>query len=146
MNISNNSGFIISTDRSKLELDMIHSFLTESYWAKGIPLNLVQKSIQNSNPYGLYHQDRQVGFARVISDLSTFAYLADVFVIVEYQSRGLGKWLVEEIFKDPAYAEVRRWSLITEDAHSLYQRFGFLPLANPERYMEFRGFSTYLSN
>ena len=146
MKISNNSSFIISTDRSKLELDLIHGFLTESYWAKGIPRNLVQKSIKNSNPYGLYHQGRQVGFARVISDLSTFAYLGDVFVIVEYQGRGLGKWLVEEIFKDPAYAGVRRWSLITEDAHSLYQRFGFLPLANPERHMEFCRFSPYLSN
>jgi GNAT superfamily N-acetyltransferase len=132
--------FTISTDRERLDLDVIHGFLSTCYWAEGIPRQTVERSIRHSIPFGIYHQaaagERQVGFGRVISDQATFAYLADVFVLEEYRGRGLGAWLVEVMVAHPDLQSLRRWALVTRDAHDLYQRFGWRALAAPERSME----------
>ena len=128
--------FSISTDREDLDVDLIHDFLTKSYWAAGIPRNVVARSIQNSLCFGLYRGSRQVGFARVISDYATYAYIADVFVIEEFRGQALGKWLMECIVAHPQLQGLRRWALATKDAHGLYQQFGFSALASPERHME----------
>ena len=143
MTIPNNNGFTISTDQSKLNIDLVHGFLVNSYWARGVPRELVEKSIRNSATFGLFNKDQQVGFARVVSDFTTFAYLADVFVIDEVRGQGLGKWLVQEIFNDPRFSAVRRWHLITDDAHDLYGKFGFNRLAHPEQHMELRRLNPY---
>ncbi|MGB4776062.1 MAG: GNAT family N-acetyltransferase, partial [Daejeonella sp.] len=123
---------IISTDKSKLDISIIHNFLsTESYWAKNIPLEIVEKSIQNSLCFGVYHYSKQIGFARLITDYATFAYLADVFILPDYRRKGLSKLLMEEIKFHPDLQNLRRWLLGTADAHTLYQQFGFTPLARP---------------
>ena len=127
---------IISTDRACLNLDTVHDFLTRSYWAKGIPRETVERSIENSLCFGIYDANRQVGFARVISDFATYAYLADVFVIEDYRGRGLANWLMECIVAHPALQGLRRWTLATRDAHGLYAKFGFTPLRAPDRWME----------
>ena len=130
-------GFTISTDQTKLDLDLIHRWLSEeSYWAKGRSRELVARSLQNSLSFGLYQAGAQVGFARVVTDYATFAWLADVFIIPEYRGRGLSKWLVEVIISHPQLQGFRRWVLATRDAHDLYRRFGFEPLPQPERWME----------
>jgi GNAT superfamily N-acetyltransferase len=126
----------ISTDPRRFDLDLIHSFLTNSYWAEGIPRDIVQKSIENSLCFGLYDQGKQVGFARVITDRATFAYLADVFIVESHRGQGLSKRLMEAIVAHPDLQGLRRWSLITRDAHGLYEQFGFKPLPTPERWME----------
>ena len=128
--------FLISTDRSRLDLDLIHGFLTDCYWAKGIPREIVARSIENSLCFGVYDETKQIGFARVISDYATYAYIGDVFVIESYRGKGIGKWLMECIMQHPSLQNLRRWSLVTEDAHGLYAQFGFTPLRSPERYME----------
>ena len=129
--------YVISTDPARLDLETIHNYLSgSSYWAQGRPLEVVRRSIENSLCFGLYRHGRQVGFARVITDRATFAWLADVFVLDEAQGRGLGKWLVETILTHPDLQGLRRWVLATRDAHSLYSRFGFAPLKRPERWME----------
>jgi GNAT superfamily N-acetyltransferase len=129
--------FLISTDRARLDLDVIHGFLTNCYWAKGIPREVVARSIENSLCFGIYDgSGAQVGFARVISDFATYAYLGDVFLIESHRGRGLGKWLMECITRHPALQGLRRWTLLTQDAHGLYAQFGFTPLKTPERYME----------
>jgi GNAT superfamily N-acetyltransferase len=115
---------------------MIHGFLTRSYWAAGVPLEVVRRSIENSLPFGVYKGSEQVGFARVISDYATFAYLADVFVLEESQGAGLGKWLVETIAAHTRLQGLRRWMLATKDAHELYRKVGFNDLKQPERWME----------
>ena len=133
--------FIISTDKSKLDLAVIHKYLsTESYWAKNISLSIVQKAIENSFCFGLYKKQEsdkfiQIGFARVITDKATFGYLADVFILQEYQGRGLSKWLIQEILNDPELQGFRGWMLGTKDAHGLYERFGFKLLENTGRIM-----------
>lgn len=127
--------FTISTDKDKLQVDVIHSFLSASYWAKDIPIEYVRKAIDNSVCFGVYHNDRQVGFARCITDLSTYGYLCDVFILPEYRAHGLGKWLVDVIF-DNKELNLRRWSLATHDAHSLYAKVGFTPVTKPEILME----------
>ncbi len=129
-------GFLLSTDRSLLDLQVIHSFLTGSYWARGISAELVQKSISHSLCFGMYDHGAQVGFSRVISDYATYAYLADVFVLPSHRGRGLSKWMMECMMAHPALQGLRRWTLLTRDAHGLYARFGFVPLKNSERYME----------
>ncbi len=130
-------GFTISTDMSRLDVPVIHDFLANSsYWAHNVPLSTVQKSIENSLCFGIYQGDRQVGFARVITDYSTFAYLADVFILEAYRGRGLGKWLLACIVSYPELHDLRRWMLATKDAHGLYARYGFNLLATPERFME----------
>ena len=128
--------FLVSTDRERLDLDVIHGFLTECYWAKGIPREVVARSIENSLCFGVYAGGKQVGFARVISDFATYAYLADVFVLESFRGRGLGKWLMECILEHPRVQALRRWSLVTRDAHGLYAQLGFTPLKKPQNYME----------
>jgi GNAT superfamily N-acetyltransferase len=136
--------YTISTDPARLDLASIHEFLTRSYWAKGIPLNVVRRSIEHSIPFGLYHGPRQVGFARWITDRATFAYLGDVYVLEECRGLGLGVWLAETAARHPDVQGHRRWVLLTRDAHSLYRRIGFEPLADPVRYMERRDPDVYL--
>jgi N-acetylglutamate synthase-like GNAT family acetyltransferase len=128
--------FLLSTDRARLDLDVIYGFLTKSYWAKGIPRAIVARSIENSLCFAVYTQGKQVGFARVISDFATYAYIGDVFVLEPYRGQGLGKWMMECIMQHPRLQGLRRWSLVTSDAHGLYAGFGFTTLQNPERYME----------
>jgi GNAT superfamily N-acetyltransferase len=129
--------FVISTDRSRLNLEFIHSFLsTKAYWAMGRSLDVVERTIQNSLPFGVFEGSKQIGFARVVTDFATFAWIADVFIVEEYRGRGLGVWLIEIISSHPQLQGFRRWILATRDAHDLYRRFGFTELANPQRYME----------
>ncbi len=129
--------FLISTDRERLNLDVVHDFLTNSYWAKGIPREVVARSIEHSLCFGIYADSgKQVGFARVVSDFATMAYLGDVFVLESHRGRGLSKWLMECVVQNPALQNLRRWILLTRDAHGLYSQFGFTPVKAPERYME----------
>jgi GNAT superfamily N-acetyltransferase len=128
--------FTISTDRAKLDRPAIHEFLSASYWAKGIPREVVDRSIEDSLCFGVYDGGRQVGFARVITDFATFAYLADVYVLESHRRRGLAAWLMESILAHPRLQGLRRWMLVTRDAHPLYRKFGFRELAHPERIME----------
>jgi GNAT superfamily N-acetyltransferase len=128
--------FTVSTDRERIDLDVVHGFLTECYWAKGIPREVVARSIENSLCFGVYTQGRQVGFARVISDYATYAYVADVFILESFRGHGLGKWMMECIMQHPRLQGLRRWSLVTRDAQALYARFAFEPLKKPQNYME----------
>jgi GNAT superfamily N-acetyltransferase len=128
--------FLISTDRARLDLDLVHGFLTNCYWAKGIPRDVVLRSIEHSLCFGVYDGSGQVGFARVVSDFATVAYLGDVFVLESHRGRGLSKWLMECIVQYPGLQNLRRWILVTRDAHGLYAQFGFTPVKAPERYME----------
>lgn len=129
--------FSISTDKSKLDLSLIHSYLSnESYWGKGRTMETVQRSIEHSLCFGVYHKDEQVGFARVITDYSTFAYVADVFILEKHRGKGLSKMLMKEIVSHPQLQGLRRWMLATHDAHALYEKFGFRPIAHIERWME----------
>ncbi len=129
--------YLITTDRSHLDLPLIHSFLSnETYWAVGRTIEVVQRSIDNSLCFGIYKNTEQVGFARVVTDRATFAWLADVFVVPGHRGRGLSKLLMEVILAHPELQGFRRWVLATKDAHSLYAQFGFIPLHRPERWME----------
>ncbi|HEV7517716.1 MAG TPA: GNAT family N-acetyltransferase [Thermoanaerobaculia bacterium] len=132
--------YAVSADPGRLDLDVVHGFLTRSYWAEGIPRRTVLRSIAHSLPFGLYHVtaagERQVGFARAVSDYATFAYLADVFVLDPHRGQGLGIWLVECVVAHPELQALRRWLLATRDAHSLYRRFGWSALAAPDRWLE----------
>ena len=135
--------FLVSTDRSRLDVQAIYEFLTHCYWAKGIAVATVARSIANSLCFGLYDGERQVGFARVISDFATFAYIGDVFVLEAYRGRGLGKWMMECIVKHPSLTGLRRWVLVTRDAHGLYAQSGFTPLRTPDSWMEIHDPSIY---
>ena len=128
-------GFTISTEKEKLDIDLIHSFLNRTYWAEGISKEIIRRSIEGSLCFGVYENDKQVGFARMITDKATFAYLADVFIIEEYRGRGLSKWLMEVIMSHPDLQGLRRMILATKDAHGLYKQFGFTPLTNVDRWM-----------
>jgi GNAT superfamily N-acetyltransferase len=129
--------FLISTDRTRLDLQGIHRFLTDCYWAKGIPPEVVARSIDHSLCFGVYDGGgAQVGFARVVSDYATVAYVGDVFVLESHRGLGLSKWLLECIMEHPALAGLRRWMLVTRDAHGLYSRFGFTPVESPQKWME----------
>ena len=128
--------FIISDDPSKLDLDAICDFLSRAYWAEKRPREVIEKSIRFSLNFGVYDGNRQVGFARVITDYATFAYLCDVFIHEEYRGHALGKWLMESILAHPNLQGLRRWSLATRDAHGLYKQFGFAELSNPASWME----------
>lgn len=128
--------FIISDDPSKLDLDAICDFLSRAYWAEKRPREVIEKSIRFSLNFGVYDGNRQVGFARVITDYATFAYLCDVFIHEEYRGHALGKWLMESILAHPNVQGLRRWSLATRDAHGLYKQFGFAELSNPASWME----------
>ena len=127
----------ISTDVARLDRALIHRFLhDDSYWAKGVPRDVVDRAIANSLCFGLYGGGAQVGFARVVSDRAAIAYMADVFVLAEHRGRGLGKRLIETVMAHPDLQGLRRFFLGTADAHALYRRFGFRPLAEPGRMME----------
>jgi N-acetylglutamate synthase-like GNAT family acetyltransferase len=135
--------FHISTDKERLDIDTIHSFLSRSYWAQGIPRAIVEQSIANALCFGVYHQDVQIGFARVISDYTTFAYISDVFILENHRNQGLSKWLVQCMLEHPDVQGLRRWLLVTLDAQGLYQQFGFRPLQHPETFMEIHDLDMY---
>jgi GNAT superfamily N-acetyltransferase len=128
--------YSITTDKEKLDIDVIHFFLTNSYWAEGISKEIIQRSIDGSLCFGVFENDRQIGFARMITDQATFAYLADVFILEEYRGLGLSKWLMEVIMSHPGLQGLRRMMLATRDAHGLYAQFGFIPLTNADRWMQ----------
>lgn len=129
--------YLISTDPSRLDLHWIHNYLAnEAYWSRGIPFNVFQRSIENSLCFGLYLQDKQIGFARVISDYATYSYLGDVFVAQNYRGQGLGKWLLKCILNFPELQDLRRWMLVTSNAHGLYEQQGFKRLQHPENVLE----------
>ena len=128
--------FVISTDPSRFDLDLIQGFLYQSHWARGIPKQTVMRSVEGSLCFGVYDGEGQVGFARVVTDRATFAYLADVFIVESHRSAGLSKWLMEVIMRHPDLQGLRRWHLVTRDAHGLYANFGFTPLQSPEWHME----------
>ncbi len=129
--------YSISTDPSRLDVEVIHGFLSNSsYWASGRDIEVVKRSLENSLNFGLYRGEQQIGFARVVTDYATFAWLADVFVLYEHRGQGRGKWLVEVILSHPRLQGFRRWTLATKDAHELYRVFGFRELKWPERWME----------
>lgn len=136
--------FLISTELARLDLEVVHGFLTNCYWAKGIPKAVVLRSIQYALCFGIYDAEgAQVGFARVVSDFATVAYLGDVFVLESHRGRGLSKWLMECIMAHPALQGLRRWILLTRDAHGLYSQFGFTLLKAGERYMELHRADVY---
>ena len=128
--------YSITTDRRDLDVRAIHDFLTQSYWSPGVPIGVVEKAIANSLCFGIFHGRDQVGFARVITDKATFAYLSDVYVLDAHRGRGLSKWLLEVIRGHSDLQGLRRFMLATWDAHGLYAQFGFTPLTNPSRMME----------
>ncbi len=140
--------YLISDDPARVDLDVVHAFLRSSYWAEGIPRDLVGRSIEHSLNFSLWLEPRpegpgappatprQIGFARVVTDRATFAYLGDVFVLEEFRGRGLARWLMGVVVGHPQLQGLRRWSLLTRDAHRLYEQVGFTRVAKPERYME----------
>lgn len=137
--------FTVSTDPARLDIALIHRYLAhDSYWARNIPLETVQRAIAHSLSFGLYAPDgRQAGFARVVTDKATFAWLCDVFVLPAYRGRGLSKWLMKVVWAHPQLQGLRRRLLATLDAHSLYEQFGFAPLAAPDRFLEIRQHNPY---
>ncbi len=128
--------FTISDDTSRLDVDAICDFLSRSYWANKRPRDLIEKSIQHSLNFGVYDNYKQIGFARVVTDRAVFAYLCDVFILEQYRGHSLGKWMMECILAHPDLQGLRRWCLLTQDAHGLYQQFGFTELNDPVRWME----------
>jgi N-acetylglutamate synthase-like GNAT family acetyltransferase len=128
--------YLISTDKSKIDLNAVHHFLSQSYWAEGIPKDTVKRSIDNSLCFGIYRKGQTVGFARVISDFATFAYLADVFVLPEERGKGLAKSLMQMIIDHPQLQNLRRFTFATKDAHDLYAQFGFTSFDKPDRWMQ----------
>jgi len=136
------NNYLISTDKSKIDIDYVHGFLSQSYWSPGLPIQVAKKAMKGSLCFGVYYTnkqnlpaDRQVGYARMVTDKATFAYLADVFIDVNHRGKGLGKWLVETILAHPNLQGVRRIMLVTKDAHKLYEQCRFTLINNPERYM-----------
>jgi len=136
--------FSISTNPSDFDIRAIHAALSTSYWAAGIPLETVARSVAHSLCFGVFHDDAQIGFARVITDRATFAYIGDVYILEAYRGRGLGTWLMATITAHPDLQGLRRWSLVTRDAHGLYAQFGFTALNEPGGYMEKSGIASYL--
>jgi GNAT superfamily N-acetyltransferase len=135
--------FTISTDQNRIDLEAVHAYLSESYWAKGIPRELVAKSVANSLCFGVYEGAKQIGLARVISDFATYAYLGDVYILPAFQGQGLGKWLIQTVVDHPELQEIRSFLLATRDAHGLYAQFGFEPLPEPQKRMIKRVRSSY---
>jgi len=129
-------GYIITTDKSRIDIGTVHQFLVSSYWAAGIPRETVERSIKGSLCFIILHGEKQVGFARVITDEASFAYLTDVFVLEAYRGKGLSKWLMEVIIHYPALQGLRRFLLATRDAHGLYALYGFAPLMNADTWMQ----------
>jgi GNAT superfamily N-acetyltransferase len=128
--------YLVSTDPERLDVDAVHAYLTRSYWSEGIPKSIVERAIRGSLCFGLYKGQAQVGFARVITDRATFAYLCDVYVLEAERGQGLAKWLMETLIEHPDLSQLRRFVLATRDAHGLYARYGFTPIARPHIFME----------
>ena len=128
--------FTISTDPSRLDMNVVHDFLSRAYWAKGRPRERTEHAFANSLVFGMYEGNRQIGVARVVTDFSIVAYLCDVFIHENYRGHGLGKWLVQSMLEHPDLKPVRRWLLATDDAHGLYQQFDFSQLPEPEKWMQ----------
>jgi GNAT superfamily N-acetyltransferase len=129
--------YTITTDHERLDLAVIHNFISsQSYWGQGRKIETVKRSLDHSLNFGVFKDNQQVGFARVVTDFATFAWVADVFILDEHRGKGLAKWLMETILAHPDLQGFRRWVLATKDAHELYQRFGFRELKRPERWME----------
>lgn len=128
--------YTISTDRGRIDVPAVHAFLSQTYWSPGIPESVVRRAIAGAICFGIYHGGAQVGFARVITDEATYAYLSDVYVLEAHRGRGLATWMMEVIMSHPALQGLRRFALSTRDAHALYAQFGFQVVANPERQME----------
>jgi len=135
--------WVVSTDRARLDRDLIHRILAHSYWAEGVPRQVVERSLENSLCFGVFEDGVQIGFARVITDYATYAYLADVFILETHRSRGAARFLMECILRHPQLQNLRRWTLVTRDAHALYAKFGFTPLEKPERFMELHNPGVY---
>jgi ribosomal protein S18 acetylase RimI-like enzyme len=129
-------GYLVSTDPTLLDLAAVHHYLASSYWSPGLPRDVLARAVEGSICFGLYRAGEQVGFARVITDRATFAYLCDVYVLEAHRGRGLGHLLIESVVSHPAIQDLRRFVLVTRDAHGLYERFGFCPLSRPEGFME----------
>src|SRR6266496_5967711 len=139
---THHDNFTISTDPTRLDVDAICNFLTRAYWAIGRPHERTERALKNSLVFGLYDGDKQIGLARVVSDYAIFAYLCDVFIHEDYCSHGLGKWLIQTIMEYPDLKEMRRWILVTNDAHGLYKQYGFTSIEDPEHWMQmFKRFS-----
>lgn len=137
-------GFLLSTDKSKLDINTIYDYLSNrSYWANGVPFDVCKKSVENALCFGVYENDKQIGFARVITDKATIAYIGDVFILEDYRGRGLSKWLMECIMKYPELQGLRRWILLTKDAHGLYKKYGFKEPEDFSVYMERRNPDVY---
>ncbi len=148
-NLWQRDGYSVSTDPARLDLDAIHGYLSQqSYWARGIPRETLQRGLTNSLNFGVYHDasGAQVGFARLITDYATFAYVSDVFVLEAHRGRGLSKWLMEVVTGHPEVQGLRRWLLVTLDAHGLYTQYGFKPLNEPSRFLEQHFPTIYASN
>lgn len=135
--------FTVTTDPAMIDHDVVAGFLRETYWAKGVPAAVVTRSIEASLCFALRDATRQIGFARVVSDKVTIAYLGDVFVLPEFRGKGLGTWLMECVMSHSDLQGLRAWILVTRDAHELYKKFGFHPLGRPEGYMELRNVDAY---
>ena len=139
------AGYVVSTDPARLDARAVHHYLSGSYWAEGIPLETVERSLRHSLCFGLYGAEGQIGLARVITDEATFAYLCDVYVLPGHQGRGLGRWLMECVMSSPRLRGLRRWMLVTRDAHRLYDGLGFRPPANPAGILEIARPGIYLA-
>ncbi len=138
------NGYCISTEKARLDIKAIHDFLsTQAYWSLNIPLSRVEEAVAHSLNFGLYVKEQQVGYARVISDFASVAYLGDVYVLPDYRGRGLSKWLMQTIMEYPELQGLRRWILSTADAHGLYKQFGWKPVAYPDRWMELHNKEVY---
>ncbi len=134
---------VVDSDPQRLDFEMIHGFIGGSYWARGISREILSRAIRHSLCFGVYEDGRQVGFARVVTDQATFAYLADVFILESHRGRGLAKQLMSAVAADSRLQGLRRWVLVTRDAHELYAQFGFKPLAAPDRFMELHAPGVY---
>ena len=126
----------INTEKANLQMNVIHGFLSKTYWNKGLIVENMQTCIENSLNFGMYFEGKQIGYARVVTDFYRFAYLLDVFIVEEFQGKGLGKQLMDYVFNEPSIKNISTWKLATKDAHHLYEKFGFTALAKPERMME----------
>ena len=139
--------FFITTDRAMLDLDVIHGFLSNhAYWCKGIQYETVRKAADHSLNFSVFHQDKQIGYARVISDFATVAYLGDVFILEAYRGQGHSRWLMDQVMTHPDLQGLRRWILLTRDAHELYKKYGWTPIAIPDRWMEKHEKNAYTVN
>jgi GNAT superfamily N-acetyltransferase len=135
--------YLVSSDPARLDVEAIHAFLTTSYWSPGIPKDVIERAIRASLCFGLYYKEEQIGFARVVTDEATFAYLCDVYVLEAHRGRGLGRWMMEIVMAHPSLQGLRRFHLVTRDAHGLYTKLGFKSLEKPEGHMEIRRWDVY---